>query len=143
MNTKIEVTGTCAYVGEVQEFAGGFKKRTFVLREESQGQDGKTYTHLLACELKREAVNLVNESCRNQQLTVVGFVESRSWKNPQTGELKFFTEVTARKVSLVATMNGVPQFATPTTPTPAPTPATPPPATQNGAESDPFEGLPF
>ena len=139
MNTKIEVTGTCAYVGEVQGFASGFKKRTFVLREESQGQDGKTYTHLLAFDLKREDVNLVNESCRNQQLTVVGFVESRSWKNPQTGELKFFTEVTARKVSLVATMNGEPQFATPM----PKMPPTPPAAPQNAAESDPFEGLPF
>lgn len=138
MNTKIEVTGTCAYVGEVQEFASGFQKRTFVLRDETEGKDGKTYTQQLAFDLKKEDVALVNESLRGKKLRVVGFVESRSWKMT-SGEVKFFTDLVAKRVTEAVYMEN----PEPTLPPPAEPPTLTPKALAEAPEKAPADDLPF
>lgn len=97
MNNKIEVTALCDYVGEVQEFSSGFKKRVFALKE---GHEGNKYPTLLAFTLKKDNVDLVKTSDENKVLKVVGYVESRDWVDPKTGNVKFFSEVTAVKVEV-------------------------------------------
>lgn len=87
MNNRIEITGTVAYVGEVEKFASGFTKRTVVL-EEQRGQ----YADRVAFTLTKERAELVTPEMKGTRLTVFGFVKSRDWTNPKTGEVKWFTE---------------------------------------------------
>lgn len=97
MNNKIEVTALCDYVGEVREFSSGFKKRVFVLKEE---HEGNKYPTLLAFTLKKDNVDLVKKLDEGKTLKVTGYVESREWEDPKTGDVKFFSDVTAVKVEV-------------------------------------------
>ncbi len=99
MKTKMEVEAECCAVGSVREFSSGFRKRTFVLKDEVEGRDGRKFTHLLAVSLTKDNVDLVNESYRGRRLKVTCYAESREWHDPKTGETKYFTDVTATAVA--------------------------------------------
>jgi hypothetical protein len=92
MNNKIEITATCSHVGEIETIGqNGFKKRTFVLKDES-GQ----YPKLLALTLKKDKVDKIDRRSVGKTVKVVGYVESREWQG------KYFTEVTAIGVDVVS-----------------------------------------
>ena len=90
MDTKIEVTGTLAYVGEVETLAKGFTKRVIALAEQ-RGQ----YTDYVAFSLTKDRTGLVTKEMLNRRVTVGGFVKSRNWRNPNTGKVSWFTEAEA------------------------------------------------
>jgi hypothetical protein len=117
MNNKIEITATCSHVGEVETIGqNGFKKRTFVLKDES-GQ----YPKILAFTLKKDKVDKIDRRHVGSTVKAIGYVESREWQG------RYFTEVTAVGVEVVSAAK--------------PTPAIPPPAAVEEAETD--EELPF
>ena len=93
MDTKIEVTGTLSYIGEVETLSKGFTKRTVVLAEQ-RGQ----YTDTVAFTLTRDRTGLVTNGMLNRRVTVAGWVRSRNWRNPNTGRVSWFTEVEAVSV---------------------------------------------
>jgi hypothetical protein len=82
-------------VGPVVEIGSkGFKKRVIVLCE----GEGEKFPHYLAWELRKDRVDLVNESYVGQTLTVTGYPESRRWEKPGTGEVQYFTGMSAVEV---------------------------------------------
>jgi hypothetical protein len=110
MKNKIEVEAECCYIGEVETFSSGFTKRTICLKEQKQDSKYPTY---LAFTLKKDNTGLVNETYKGRILKVTGFVESRDWQDPQTGKVKFFTDVVAVKVALADASADVPPPAEP------------------------------
>ena len=126
MKTKMEVEAECYFVGAVKEFSSGFRKRTFVLKDEVEGRDGRKFVHLLAVNLTKDDADIVNESFRGRRLKVACYVESREWHDPKTGETKFFTDVTATAVAPVGAAETPPPVV--------------PEASDDGAT---FEELPF
>jgi hypothetical protein len=94
---KYTMTAKCVSVGPVVEIGSkGFKKRVIVLCE----GEGEKFPHYLAWELRKDRVNLVNESYVGQTLTVTGYPESRRWEKPGTGEVQYFTGMSAVEVEL-------------------------------------------
>lgn len=104
MNNKIEITATCSHVGEVETIGkNGFKKRTFVLKDES----GK-YPKIVAFTLKKDKVDKIDGRHVGSTVKVTGYVESREWNG------KYFTEVTAVGVEIISEAQAVPDAAEPT-----------------------------
>jgi hypothetical protein len=103
MNNKIEITATCSHVGEVETIGqNGFKKRTFVLKDES-GQ----YSKIVAFTLKKDKVDKINRRHVGSTVKAVGYVESREWQG------RYFTEVTAVGVEIVSAAKTTPVVAEP------------------------------
>lgn len=100
MSIRIEAKGVCHFVGETQTIGSkGFKKKTFVIKEEVVGE----YPSYLSFSLKQDKCSLVTEKNKGDTLSVVGYVESREWVDPNTNIPKYFTDITAVKVSVVST----------------------------------------
>lgn len=117
MNNKIEITATCSHVGDVENVGqNGFKKRTFVLKDES-GQ----YPKILAFTLKKDKVDKIDRRHVGSTVKAIGYIESREWQG------RYFTEVTAVGVEIVSAAKAAP--------------AVPPPAAVEEAEAN--EDLPF
>lgn len=117
MNNKIEITATCSHVGDVESIGqNGFKKRTFVLKDES-GQ----YPKIVAFTLKKEKIDKIDSRHIGSTVKATGYVESHEWNG------RFFTEVTAVGVEIVSAAKTAP--------------AIPPPAAVEEADTD--EDLPF
>jgi hypothetical protein len=92
MNNKIEITATCSHVGDIETVGqNGFKRRTFVLKDES----GK-YPKMLAFTLKKDKCDKIDHRSVGKTVKAVGYIESREWNS------KYFTEVTAISVEVVA-----------------------------------------
>ena len=92
MNNKIEIEATCSHVGEVETIgSNGFKKRTFVLKDES-GQFPKS----IAFTLKKDNVIKINSDFVGCLVRASGYVESREWQG------RYFTEITAVSVELIS-----------------------------------------
>ena len=106
---KFTMTAKCVAVGPIQEIgSNGFKKREIVLCED----ESEKFPHFVAWELKKDRVNLVNESCVGQELTVSGYPESRAWDDPKTGKKRYFTSLSAISVQGAALCD-VPEAADP------------------------------
>ena len=100
MSIRIEAKGVCHFVGETQTIGSkGFKKKTFVLKEEGLNE----YPSYIAFSLKQDKCSLVTEKNIGDTLSVVGYVESREWVDPNTNKPKYFTDITAVKVSVEST----------------------------------------
>lgn len=107
---KYTMTAKCVFVGPVQEIGSkGFKKREIVLCEDESAE----YPHFLAWELKKDRVNLVNESTKGKVLTVSGYPESRAWTDPKTNTKRFFTSMAAVSVNEGSADVSVPDAAEP------------------------------
>lgn len=92
MNNKIEITATCSHVGDIETIGqNGFKKRTFVLKDES-GQ----FPKIVAFTLKKDKVAKIDRRSVGKTVKAIGYVESREWNG------KYFTEVTAVGVEVVS-----------------------------------------
>lgn len=97
MSAKVEMSGKLYFVGDVETFASGFRKRTVVVRNESS-----KYEDLLAVELAKDRADTVKPGDKGRECSVVGFVHSRSWTDPKTGKTKWFTSVDAVQVTFGA-----------------------------------------
>ena len=97
MSAKVEMSGKLYFVGEVETFASGFRKRTVVVRNESS-----KYEDLLAVELAKDRADMVKPGDKGRECSVVGFVHSRSWTDPKTGKTKWVTSVDAVQVTFGA-----------------------------------------
>ena len=99
MSAKVEMSGKLYFVGDVETFASGFRKRTLVI--EVEGGKGQ-YEDLLAVELAKDRADMVKPGDKGRECSVVGFVHSRSWTDPKTGKTKWFTSVDAVQVTFGA-----------------------------------------
>lgn len=100
MSIRIEAKGVCHFVGETQTIGSkGFKKKTFVIKEEGLSE----YPSYLSFSLKQDKCSLVTEKNKGDILSVVGYVEAREWIDPNTNIPKYFTDITAVKVSVEST----------------------------------------
>ena len=75
-----------------------FAKREVVLSEDPNAQ----YPTMLCWELTRERADLITEAHQGQTVTISGYPESRAWKSPKTGEVKYFTSFRAINIRLAA-----------------------------------------
>lgn len=97
MSAKVEVRGRLYYVGPVETFASGFRKRTAVIQDTSS-----KFEDCLAVELAKDRADAVKPEDKGRECAVVGYVHSRSWTDPKTGKTKWFTSVDAVRLTFGA-----------------------------------------
>lgn len=88
----MEITGTLHYVGETQQVSDKFKKRDFVIKDNSNSQ----YPQLIQFQVTQDKCDIVDRPI-GTEVNVHFNLRGREWVNPQ-GEKKYFTTLEAWKV---------------------------------------------
>lgn len=94
------ITGTLKVKFEEQKVSERFRKRDFVIQENSS-----QYPQLISFQLVQDRCNLIDNFKENDEIRVFFNLRGREWKSPQ-GETKYFNTIEAWKIEAV---NAAPQ----------------------------------
>ncbi len=97
------ITGTLKVKMEEQKVSERFKKRDFVIQENSS-----QYPQMISFQLVQDRCNLIDNSNVGDEVRVFFNLRGREWKSPQ-GETKYFNTIEAWKIEAVSA--GAPQTA--------------------------------
>jgi len=86
------ITGTLKVKGEVINVSEKFKKREFVIAENSG-----TYVQYISIQLTGDRCSLLDSVEVGQEITVHINLKGREWESP-TGEIKYFNSIEAWKI---------------------------------------------
>ena len=92
-----EFTGTVKKICDLQTFASGFTKRDLVVEEEKDG----SWPNPVAFTIKKHNTNKL-DGIREGQRVKVGFaIDGREWNDPKTGNIRYFTDLTALRLDVL------------------------------------------
>ncbi len=92
-----EFTGTVKKVCDLQTFASGFTKRDLVVEEEKDG----SWPNPVAFTFKKDNTAKL-DGIREGQRVKVGFaIDGREWNDPKTGNIRYFTDLTALRLDIL------------------------------------------
>jgi hypothetical protein len=94
------ITGTLKVKFDEQKVSERFRKRDFVIQENSS-----QYPQLISFQLVQDRCNLIDNFKENEEVRVFFNLRGREWKSPQ-GETKYFNTIEAWKIESVS---GAPQ----------------------------------
>lgn len=92
-----EFTGIVKSVGEVQTFASGFAKRELVVQEERDAR----WPNIVAFVFKKDNTAKLDGVTPGIRVKVSFAIDGREWTNPQTGEVRHFTDLTALRLDFL------------------------------------------
>ena len=104
-----EFTGKVKAVGELQTFASGFSKRELVVEEE---RDGK-WANVVAFSFKKDNAALLDGMSPGARVKVGFAVDGREWTDPKTGNVRYFSDLTALRLERLDGVVEVPEPAVP------------------------------
>lgn len=85
--------GTLTVKGPVQQISDSFKKRDFVVKDES-GQ----YAQTIQFQVVQDRCDILDKVLTGQPVEVTFFLRGREWTNPKDGVVKYFNTLDAWKV---------------------------------------------
>lgn len=85
--------GTLKVIGEEQVISEKFKKREFVL-EDNSGQ----YPQVISFQLAQDKVSLIDGHQEGSELTVYFNLRGREWTSPKDGQVRYFNTLDAWKI---------------------------------------------
>ena len=88
----MDITGTLKVKSEVQQVNEKFKKREFVITDNSS-----QYPQYIAFQLTQDKCNLLDKYSVGDELKVHFNIRGREWKSPQ-GEIKYFNSLEAWRI---------------------------------------------
>jgi hypothetical protein len=91
----LEVSGTLKVKMEEQKVSERFRKRDFVIQDNSS-----QYPQMITFQLAQDRCNLVDSANLGDEIRVFFNLKGREWKSPQ-GETKYFNTIEAWKIELV------------------------------------------
>jgi hypothetical protein len=89
---SLEVTGKLLVKYDAQQVSEKFKKREFVLKD-----DSSQYTQYILLQLTQDKCDLIDKYQIEDELKVSINIRGREWKSPQ-GEVKYFNTLEAWRV---------------------------------------------
>lgn len=92
-----ELTGKIKRIGELQTFPSGFSKRELVVEEEHGGE----WPNLVAFAFKKERASLLDGLAVGTRVKVGFALDGREWKDPTSGTVKCFCDLSALKLEVV------------------------------------------
>ena len=104
-----EFTGKVKVVGELQTFASGFTKRDLVVEEERAGN----WPNVVAFAFKKDNIAKLDGVRPGQRVKVSFAVDGREWTDPKTGEVRYFSDLTALRLERLDGEMPVPEVAVP------------------------------
>lgn len=90
------ITGTLKVKFDEQKVSERFRKRDFVIQENSS-----QYPQLISFQLVQDRCNLIDNFKENDEVRVFFNLRGREWKSPQ-GETKYFNTIEAWKIESVS-----------------------------------------
>jgi hypothetical protein len=88
----MDITGTLHFVGETIQVSDKFKKRDFVIKDNSNSQ----YPQLIQFQVTQDKCDIIDRPI-GSELTIHFNLRGRGWTNPQ-GEKKYFNTLEAWKI---------------------------------------------
>jgi hypothetical protein len=100
--------GTLKVIGEEQIISEKFKKREFVL-EDNSGQ----YPQVISFQLAQDKVSLIDGYALGNEVTIYFNLRGREWTSPKDGQVRYFNTLDAWKIegSAAAAPQSIPQAA--------------------------------
>ena len=100
--------GTLKVINEEQIISEKFKKREFVL-EDNSGQ----YPQVISFQLAQDKVSLIDGYALGNEVTIYFNLRGREWTSPKDGQVKYFNTLDAWKIegSAAAAPQSIPQAA--------------------------------
>ena len=123
----LQLKGKIKLIKEVQQITDTFKKREFVITD-----DSSQYPQHILFQITQDKCNLIDGYAVGQEITAFFNLRGREWTSPQ-GEVRYFNTLEAWKI----TTEQATASAVAATPAPAPATTTPPPET-GSADDLPF-----
>lgn len=85
--------GTLKVIGDEQVISEKFKKREFVL-EDNSGQ----YPQVISFQLAQDKVSLIDGYALGNEVTVYFNLRGREWTSPKDGQVRYFNTLDAWKI---------------------------------------------
>ena len=92
-----EFTGTVKKVCDLQTFASGFTKRDLVVEEEKDSQ----WPNPVAFTFKKDNTAKLDGISEGQRVKVGFVIDGREWTDPKTGNVRYFTDLTALRLDVL------------------------------------------
>ena len=104
-----EFKGIVKKIGELQTFSKGFTKRELVVEEDRQG----TWKNVVSFVFKKDHVAKLHGLKVGASVTVKFAVDGREWTDPKTGNVRYFTDLTALGLTVWGGETAEPEPAAP------------------------------
>lgn len=98
------IKGTLKKIYPTQQVSDKFKKREFVLTEDSNPQ----YPQYISFQLVQDKCDLLDTFREGQSIEVSFSLRGREWNNPKTGETKYFNSLDAFRITALQGSGEVP-----------------------------------
>ena len=92
----MEITGTLKMKFDAQQVSEKFKKRDFVITDNST-----QYPQHINIQLTQDKCDMINAFNHGDELKVSINLRGREWVNPKDGEIKYFNTIEAWKIEKV------------------------------------------
>lgn len=92
-----EFTGTIRKVCDTQTFASGFSKRDLVVEEDRDTQ----WPNPVAFTFKKENTAKLDGLSEGTRVKIGFVIDGREWTDPKTGNVRYFTDLTALRLDLL------------------------------------------
>lgn len=127
MSKAFELRGFVHRILPLQTFQSGFKMWTVVIVDDPE----EKYPNYNAIQFVKDRVSLLDGLSEGEAVEVSFYTNAREWKNPTTGETKWFVSLNGVELKRAGGVNS-----------PVPAPAEPPAEAVQPVSSDP-DALPF
>ena len=97
-----EFTGTVKKVCDTMTFASGFTKRDLVVEEEKDG----SWPNVVAFTFKKDNTAKLEGISEGQRVKIGFAVDGREWTDPKTGNVRYFTDLTALRLDVLGDGDG-------------------------------------
>ena len=97
-----EFTGTVKKVCDTMTFASGFTKRDLVVEEEKDG----SWPNVVAFTFKKDNTAKLEGISEGQRVKIGFAVDGREWTDPKTGNVRYFTDLTALRLDVLDSGGG-------------------------------------
>jgi hypothetical protein len=134
------ITGTLKVKTATQQVSDKFKKREFVIVENSS-----PYPQFISFQLTQDKCSLIDNIMEGNDIKVYFNLRGREWQSPQ-GETKYFNSLEAWKIEMagqVAPQQAPQQFNNYGAPQATPAPSAAPSVMENFLKKDDEDDLPF
>jgi hypothetical protein len=85
--------GEIKKIGEIQQISDSFKKRSFVVID-----DSSQYEQTIELQLTQDRVDAINQFKVGEKVEVTFFLRGREWESPKDGSVKVFNTLDAWKI---------------------------------------------
>jgi hypothetical protein len=108
---SFEINGRLAEKFETQKVSDRFQKREFVLEIKSTGNTGYEFVDFIKFQATQDRCSLLDQFNVDDTVTVSFNLRGRKWE--KDGQVSYFTNLEAWRISKVLDQNNVPESSTP------------------------------